>query len=144
MSSQTPYKHILIPIEMDEAYETRTIRRQTGTRVVQKTKGILNPERVAKEEPVYEYVEEQMPTGQLSDSFPNSPAAARAVENACNQLASEGYDVISITPILRGVHVHEYNAGNLKKGTGHSGFGYGYGYSLTDSLLIVGKLIDNA
>jgi len=142
MSSQT-YKHILVPVDMDEAYETRTIRRQTGTRTVQKTKGILNPERVTSEEPVYEYVEEQLPTGHPSDTFPNSAAAGKSVEKACNQLAEEGYEVISITPILRGVHAHEYNSGNLKKGTGHSGFGYGYGYSLTDSLLIIGKLKDN-
>ncbi len=145
MSSEKPtYKHILIPVLMDEAYETRTIRRQTGTKTVQKTKGILNPERVLKEEPVYEYVEEQMPTGIASDTDPNSVEVGLNLEKACNKLAAEGYEVISITPILRGVHAHQYSQGNLKKGTGASGFGYGYGYSLTDSLLIVGRLSDNA
>lgn len=138
--SKPIYRHITVPIEMDEAYETRTIRRQTGTRTVQKTKGLLNPERVTKEEPVYEFVEEQIPTGRLSDTYPNTHKAGKAVEDACNGLAEDGYDVISITPILRGIHAHEYNAGAMKKGTGMSGFGYGYGYSLTDSLLIIGKL----
>ena len=141
MSDQKPtYKHILVPVNMDEAYETRTIRRQTGTKTVQKTKGILNPEKVIKEEAVYEYVEEQLPTGEQSDTTPNSAEAGRSVEAACNQLAEDGYDVVSITPILRGIHAHQYNSGGLKKGTGTGGFGYGYGYSLTDSLLIVGKL----
>lgn len=141
MSDQKPtYKHILVPVHMDEAYETRTIRRQTGTKTVQKTKGLLNPEKVIAEEPVYEYVEEQLPTGNLSDTEPNATEAGMNVEAACNQLADEGYDVISITPILRGMHSHQFSAGNLKKGTGASGFGYGYGYSLTDSFLIVGKL----
>lgn len=125
---------------MDEAYETRTIRRQTGTKTVQKTKGILNPERVTEERPIYEYVEEQLPTGELSDINPNSVEAAQSVEDACNTLHNDGYEVISITPILRGVHAHQYSSGGLKKGTGTGGFGFGYGYSLTDSLLIVGRL----
>ena len=125
---------------MDESYETRTIRRQTGTKTVQKTKGILNPERVLEEKPIYEYVEEKLPTGNPSDTNPNSVELGISVETACNDLADEGYEVISITPILRGVHAHQYSSGGLKKGTGTGGFGYGYGYSLTDSLLIVGRL----
>jgi len=140
MTDETPiYKHIIVPVQMDESYETRTLRRQTGTRTVQKSKGLLNPEKVTKEEPVYEYVEESLPTGQPSDTNPASAIVGEAVEAACNDLAKDGYGIISITPILRGVHGHEISQGVLKKGTGITGHSFGFGYSVTDSILIIAK-----
>ncbi|MGM0421660.1 MAG: hypothetical protein ACQEQL_01020 [Pseudomonadota bacterium] len=141
MSDSKPtYKHILVPVPMAEDYEIRTIRRQTGTRTVQKTKGMLKPEKITKEEPVYEFVEEQMPTGHQSDNLIDGDLTGQNVEDACNALAMDGYEVISVTPLLRGAHQHQYSAGALQKGTGPSGFGYGYGYSITDSIVVLGKL----
>jgi|AntRauTorckE6833_2_1112554.scaffolds.fasta_scaffold14410_4 hypothetical protein len=141
MSDSKPiYKHILVPVTMAEDYEVRTIRRQTGTRMVQKTKGVLKPEKVQEEQPVYEFVEEPMPTGHQSDNLIDSDLAGQSVEDACNTLAMDGYEVISVMPLLRGEHQHQYSAGALQKGTGPSGFGYGYGYSVTDSIIVLGKL----
>ena len=125
---------------MAEHYETKSIRRQTGTRTVQKHKGLIKPKKVMVEEPIYEYVEESLPTGKASDTEPDSIRAGRDLEKACNALAEEGYTVISITPIMRGVYGSEKNPGSLKKGTGSTGFSYGFGYSVTESLLIVAKL----
>ena len=124
---------------MAEDYEVQTIRRQTGTRTVERHKGLLKPEKVLKEEAVYEYVEEPIPTGQQSDTTPNSYALGQSVEDACNELAKDGYQVMSITPILRGVHGHQLQPGTLKKGTGVTGYSFGFGYSLTDSILIVAQ-----
>lgn len=134
------YKHIIVPVPMAEAYETKTIRRQTGTRTVDRQKGLLNPKKVTVEEPVYEYVEEPLPTGRLSDCDIDNYATGQAIEEACNTLAAEGYDVISITPLLRGAHHHQFSTGAQQKGTGPGGFGYGYGYSVTDSIVIVGRI----
>ena len=143
MSEENPtYKHILVPVGMQEAYEVQTIRRQTGTRSVQKVKGILKPEKVVSEEPVFEFVEEEIPTGELSNTDPNSQACAYDLEEACNTLDAEGYDVISITPILRGVHGHEIRATALKKGTGEIGHSFGFGYSITDALIVMGRRRD--
>lgn len=52
---------------------------------------------------------------------------ADAIANVCNELDALGYDVISILPTIRGE----------SKATSHSG----YGYSVTDGVVITGKLV---
>ena len=124
---------------MAEAYKTRTTRRQTGTRTVHKNKGLFNPEKVEQEEPVYEYIEEDVPTGQISDCEIDSIRFGQDIEDACNQLHDQGYNVLSITPVVRGAHQHQYSTGKQTKGTGPGAFGFGYGFSLTDSVVILGR-----
>ena len=140
-NSKPKYKQILVPVPMAEHYEVNTIRRQTGTKTVQKHKGIMNPKKVTVEEPIYEYIEEALPTGKSSDTEPDSKKTAKDVESACNALAKDGYKVISVTPILRGVYGHHTKPGIIKKGTGATGYAYGFGYSVTDSLIVLGELV---
>ena len=143
MTANKPkYKHICVYAPMAEALEPVTERRQTGTRTVTRTKGFLKAEKIEKEEPVYEYTEEWVPTGELSDVDIDHETFGNHLEEACNQLYTDGYDVISINPVLRGIHQHQYSAGSLVKGTGPSGFGYGFGYSITSAFMIIGKLQD--
>lgn len=52
------------------------------------------------------------------------------IEAACNDLHSEGYDIISILPSV---------SGHAEKGVMNQG-GYGFGYSITDGALITGRL----
>lgn len=143
MTEQKPkYKHICVYAPMAEALEPVTERRQTGSRTITKTKGFINVEKIEKEEPIYEYTEEWVPTGELSDVDVDQETFGAHIEEACNQLDQDGYKVISINPVLRGIHQHQYNAGSLVKGTGTSGFGYGFGYSITSSFMIIGELKD--
>lgn len=53
---------------------------------------------------------------------------ADAIAKACNELDALGYDIISILPTIRGE----------SKATSHSG----YGYSVTDGVVITGKLAE--
>lgn len=136
------YKQTYIEVPMVEAIETRTVRRQIGTRKVRKQRGLLKPEFVEVDQPIYDFIEEIVPTGKPSDVDPDLANFSQMVEDACNALHDEGYDVISVEPVLRGMHRHEYNSGSLQKGTGRGGWGYGYGYSLTAAFIIIGKLRD--
>ena len=54
---------------------------------------------------------------------------AKAVEDTCNELSQQGYEIISIFPTLRG----ESHA------TPHSG----YGYSVTDGVIITAKSLSS-
>lgn len=52
---------------------------------------------------------------------------AEAIASVCNELDALGYDIISILPTIRGE----------SKASSHSG----YGYSVTDGVVITGKLV---
>ena len=66
---------------------------------------------------------------------------------ACNLLASEGYEVVHISDIVRGA----YNVANgesiRRTGIGimdkevAGGWGYGYGYSVTSGAIITAKMV---
>lgn len=140
MTNKPVYRNVCVYAPMDEAYEVRRKRKFVGTQKVKKVKGILNPEKVEVEEPVYEYVDEHVPTGQFSDVDIDHDAFGNEIESACNYLHEEGYEVVSITPVLRGVHRHEFRTGEITKGNGPVGYGFGYGYSLTSAFMILAKL----
>lgn len=54
----------------------------------------------------------------------NDEELALNIENSCNDLISNGYTIVSITPITSG-------GNNFKNGVG-----YGYGFSYTSSVII--------
>ncbi len=57
---------------------------------------------------------------------------AEFLERCCNDLDAAGYDVISITPVVSGRT--SYMASNTERADP------GHGYSVTDGLLVTGKL----
>lgn len=134
------YTQIVVPAHMAEEYRLSQRKEQVGTQKVTKMRGILKPEAYEVERPVFETVEEWVPTGQPSDTEVDVDDFGQRIAIACNDLHEEGYDVISINPVLRGVYGHNHNAGVIEDGTGLGGWGYGFGYSITDSVVIVGKL----
>jgi len=106
--------------------------------------------------PIFEDVDEQVETGEvkktlLSGSVPitkivttrkqtgqsdceiDSQRLSEDIEKYSNQLANEGYDIISILPVISGSWRHNTNL------SGSAGWGYGYGYSYTDGVTIVGR-----
>lgn len=52
---------------------------------------------------------------------------AQAIENVCNELADQGYEVVSIFPTLRGESTATPRSG--------------YGYSVTDGAIITAKKV---
>ena len=139
------------------AYKTRWVRpamgeiekkvkkkRQTGTRVITKTKGLFKKETYEVEEPVYEEYEEWVPTGRLSDTYIDIEGFNQQIMDACNLLAAEGYEVVHISDVIRGHYQYNTWAGeNIGHGrTWGAGWGYGYGYSVTDGVVITAKLVN--
>lgn len=76
----------------------------------------------------------------------DGPDFGRQIEEACNGLISRGYEIVSITPVVKG-----YGRSAVQKGAatyegpggvtqvaGGYGAGWGYGFDVTDGVIIVG------
>ncbi|KVH72540.1 hypothetical protein WJ41_12880 [Burkholderia ubonensis] len=61
------------------------------------------------------------------------------IELAVQQLNRDGYEVVSITPVVSGAFDFKYEVkfGGVNHGGG--GYGYGYGYSYTEGVTIIAK-----
>ena len=62
------------------------------------------------------------------------------IENKVAELNSDGYEVVSITPLISGSFAWAHNTeggGSM----GGWGYGYGYGYSYTEGVVIVARKI---
>ena len=134
---------------MGEIKEKVIKKRQTGTRVITKTKGLFKKETYEVEEPVYEEYEEWVPTGRLSDTFIDIEGFNQQIMDACNLLAAEGYEVVHISDVIRGRYQWEtwegqndYGNALSPKRTWGAGWGYGYGYSITHGVVITAKLVN--
>ena len=57
---------------------------------------------------------------------------AEFLERCCNDLHAEGYDVIAVTPIISGRTAYTHNE--------NSDLFPGHGYSVTDGLIVTGRL----
>lgn len=70
-----------------------------------------------------------------SDKEVDGVRLAKDMDTAVARLSSEGYRVVSVTPVTSGNYDHD-NFG----GIGRDG-GYGYGYSYTEGIIIVAERI---
>ena len=88
----------------------------------------------------------QLRTLEWTDSV-DGATFARQIEAAAAALASEGYSIVAITPILRGESrtqerqggATDVGVGGLPTIIGGFGTGWGAGYSVTDGVLVVGE-----
>lgn len=132
---------------MAALYEEKKVKRQTGTRKVQKKKGIFSSELIEVDEPIYEEAIEKVPTGKYSDTHINIDDFARRITDACNDLHEKGYDVIKITEVIEGRYNYAFQANGSRVDnhcSGGGGYGYGYGYSVTDGVVILAKKHETA
>ena len=59
---------------------------------------------------------------------------------AIEELNREGYEIISVTPVISGSYSYHSDAGSIGTGlNGGWGYGYGYGYSYTEGVSIIAK-----
>jgi hypothetical protein len=56
------------------------------------------------------------------------------LQKAIAQLNNDGYEIVSVTPVISGY-------GTYKAETGAFGYSYGYGYSYTEGVIIVARKI---
>lgn len=71
------------------------------------------------------------------------------LEATLSKLEKEGYEILSITPVLSGNFDYAYEPLNInssarilketEKISGSGGYGFGYGYSYTQGLIVIAK-----
>ena len=138
---ETPklFRSVVVQPKMLAIGEWKNVRKRVGTKKVKQVTGILKKEEVEVEQPVFEIEREWVQTGRVSDVQIDVEQFAEDLTEACNLLDAEGYEVVNITPVIRGQYQHQHKEGNLKKGTGFTSYGLGFGYSVTDGVIILGK-----
>ena len=133
------FRSVVVQPKMLAIGEWKNVRKRVGTKKVKQVTGILKKEEVEVEQPVFEIEREWVNTGRVSDVQIDVDQFATDITDACNALDAEGYEVVNITPVVRGQYQHQHKEGNLKKGTGFTSYGLGFGYSVTDGVIILGK-----
>jgi hypothetical protein len=69
--------------------------------------------------------------------------------NAISNLNSEGYELVSVSPVISGNYFYKFNAQGItsskrvlsdtEKVSGGASYGFGYGYSYTEGITIIAK-----
>ena len=135
------YTYRKLRANMAPLVKEQKVKKQVGVRKVMKKKGLLRTEMIEVDEPVFEEVVEDVPTGTYSDTQINLEDLARRIADTCNELDQAGYDVIKISDIVRGAY--NYAVDRYHSVTNSSApdtcYSYGYGYSVTDGVIIIGK-----
>lgn len=92
-----------------------------------------------KEKAVTKTVKDTEVVGE-SDSQVDAVRLSDDLRRIVEEQNAEGYEVVSVTPIISGDYDYVYSEGNGKKIHAHKGsYGYGYGYSFTEGLTLVVK-----
>lgn len=133
------YAYRWVRAGMSPLYKKQKVKRQVGVRQVEKRKGLFSSEKQVVEEPVYETVDEHVPTGKYSDCYIDIDDYARRITKACNELDEEGYDIVKISEVIEGSYYGDAKPASGAGGAIRGGYGYGYGYSVTDGVVIIGK-----
>lgn len=124
-----------------------TKKRQIGEEEISKQSGFLFKKTSKQTKPVYEEYEDWIPLGGVSETHSDIRSLAQKIEDACNQLAAEGYHVINISKIESGRYHHDvwqgknhYRDCGAKFSKWGAAYAYGYGYSVTDGAIITAML----
>lgn len=128
---------------MATLYKEQKVKKQVGVRTIEKKKGIFSSKVIEIEEPVFKEVVEMVPTGEHSDTYINIDDFAKKITDACNDLDKNGYDVIKISEVIGGRYNYtwgNYANSHVSSGAASTCYSYGYGYSVTDGVVIIGKM----
>ena len=124
--------------------------------------------------PVGKYVTVQVPTGETKKGFFGGEKAVYAEEKqwqqtgwsdclvdghrlsqdiaqAVDSLNRDGFEVVSVTPIMSGAYFYQYNAQGItssprilrdtEKVSGGGSYGFGYGFSFTEGVTLIAKKV---
>lgn len=120
-------KVVYVNAHFKPAGKIRTVKVPTG----EKKKGFFGGEKDVTRK------EEQWEQTGWSDCEIDGERLAQDIEKAIANLNSQGYEVVSVTPLTSGAYNWAYKTG----GSSHAGWGYGYGYgfSYTEGVTVVAK-----
>ncbi|QTP58325.1 hypothetical protein HNO53_06125 [Billgrantia antri] len=123
-------KVVYIPAYFEPVGKNKTVKVPTG----EKKKGFFGGEKyVTKKETQWEQ------TG-WSDCRIDGERLANDLAEVVDGLNSEGYEVVSVTPVTSGAYDWKYQVqSGGAADNGYGGYGYGYGYSFTNSLIVTAK-----
>lgn len=125
--------------------ENQTIQVQVGTRKVVREKGLFKKEMVEEEEPIFEPQTKFVPNGKRSSTTVDINDLRQKIEDACERLIADGYEIHTIMPIISGAYNYR-DIESSKRTLGATitekmdGGGWGYGYSYTDGAIITAVL----
>lgn len=113
---------------------------QVGSELKEVPKGLLR-KKILEEVPVFEEQKISVCTSH-ADKQIDGKEFNKIIEETVSQLDMEGFDIISITPVISGQY--DCYDGGVKTGIndaalGHSSTGYGYGFSYTEGVSILAK-----
>ncbi|MGB3627484.1 MAG: hypothetical protein WA989_16760 [Henriciella sp.] len=120
---------------MPETKEKK-VKVQVGTETVEK-KSLLGGSK-AIEQPQYETRTEKVETGNHINTMSDIGDLADRLENMCNTMHADGYDVISVIPVQFGNFNTHADKSSMQQGHSY-GFGWGYGFGLTRGVIVTGK-----
>lgn len=99
----------------------------------EKKKGFLGGEK-----DVTTKVTEWQQTGH-SDCWIDGERLSNDIDQAVSELNIDGFEVVSVTPIISGAYNYDWDQQQGGNNFGGSGYGYGYGYSYTEGVTIIAK-----
>lgn len=78
-----------------------------------------------------------------SDSQVDAVRLSNDLAKAVEQMNADGYELVSVTPIISGDYNYHVQEGNgLKKHAHKSSYAFGYGFSFTEGLTVIFKKSD--
>ena len=100
------------------------------------------------EKPVYETKEEWQQTG-WSDCLVDGKRLSTDIAAAVESLNREGYEVVSLSPVISGAYNYEYQSQGITSSprifreteeiSGGGSYGYGYGFSYSEGVTVIAR-----
>lgn len=132
------YRTVSVRANRYQAYKDKKQQVKTGTRKVEKPAGILGKKTKIVEEDIYETKVIKVKDGEPSRHMCDDQKLAEDIQASLSDLGSEGFEVISVTPIIRGDHDFNYQSQTMIDSRTY-GYGYGMGWSYTEGVIITAK-----
>jgi hypothetical protein len=76
-----------------------------------------------------------------SDCQIDGKKLAEDIAEAVARLNEEGYEIVSVTPLLSGKYDYAFDKSGGPGAGGGWGYGYGYGYSYTEGVTIIARKV---
>jgi hypothetical protein len=123
-------------------YVNANFARTGQYRTVQVPTGEVKKGLLGGEKPIMREEQQWVETG-TSDCIVDGPRLAEDIDQAVIEINNEGYEVVSIMPVISGRYNYAYqaNGARLDNHCAGGGYGYGYGYSYTEGVVIIARKV---
>ena len=131
-------KCIWVAAHFKEVGSWRTKSVQMGTENKTIEKGFFKKRQVEEEVPIFEERREWVMTG-VSDCDIDGERFSKDIGTAINALEVDGFEIVSITPVLCGSYKFDVKAPVINAAD-RASYGWGYGFSYTSGATVVARL----